>query len=63
MTGRIVIMIIVIITVISPRPRNNGLVTSRDSLSSWGEGAFLTLVSGDGVLINILVCRHSYTHR
>ena len=41
----------------SPRHLNTGLVTSRVSLTSWGEGASLTLVghpSSDGVNKNTL---------
>ena len=42
----------------SPRPENNGLCPTGDSLISWGEGSSLALVgnpSRDGVLIKILV--------
>ena len=41
---------------ISPRLRNTGLVSSGDSLTSWGEGASLALVgnpSSDGITIKM----------
>ena len=43
--------------IMSPRYSNTGLVSSRASLTSWGEGASLALVghsSSDGVMIKML---------
>ena len=56
---RIIIIIIIITTIITIiilrlRPRNTGLMSSRDSLISWGKGSSLALVgnpSRDGVSI------------
>ena len=45
----------------SPRPGITGLMSSGDSLISWGEGSSLALVgnpSRDGVSIKTLVWRH-----
>ena len=57
----IIIIIITIIMIITPRPGKTGLMSSRDSLISWGEGSSLALAgnpSRDGVSIKILVWRH-----
>ena len=59
--SNIIIIVIIIIMKISPRPGNTGMMSSKGYLISWEEGFSLALVgnsSRDGVSIKILVWRY-----